>query len=132
MSPSKIERLQNAGFVHSGTFRGPTFVGELPESAGVYAFVVADEVMYIGAAQKGLRHRKNSYLRNQAHGRSTRPVHSKLADALKHSDGVHMFIAIAPKDGEWNGLPVNTIAGLEEGLIREFKPVWNRRGSGAG
>ena len=46
MSPSKIERLRDAGFVHSGTFRGPSFEGEPPEAAGVYAFVIADEVMY--------------------------------------------------------------------------------------
>ena len=29
------------------------------------------------------------------------------------------------------GLPVDPIAGLEEGLIREMQPKWNKRGLGA-
>jgi len=30
----------------------------------------------------------------------------------------------------WNGLPVNTAAGLEAGLIRLIRPEWNMLGAG--
>jgi hypothetical protein len=31
---------------------------------------------------------------------------------------------------EWEGLPVNTAAGLEAGLIDFIRPAWNIRGNG--
>ncbi|MBS1066029.1 hypothetical protein JK164_08660 [Gluconobacter kondonii] len=45
---------------------------------------------------------------------------------------LHIYV-IVPEDPLWlNGvLPVDPVAGLEEGLIRTFKPKWNRRGCGA-
>ncbi len=30
---------------------------------------------------------------------------------------------------KWRGLPIDGIVGLEEGLIRELRPLWNRRGN---
>lgn len=125
-----LDRLRHAGFARSGVLRrtpsSVAFEGTAPREPGVYAFLVRGEVTYIGAAQRGLRNRVESYLRQQTQRRSTRPVHAALAIALE-SDDVEV-LTVVPEDADWNGLPVNTIAGLEAGLIKALKPAWNRRG----
>ncbi|GBQ47224.1 hypothetical protein AA18890_2733 [Komagataeibacter europaeus LMG 18890] len=47
--------------------------------------------------------------------------------------GVDVYVIMPEKDLKLNGvLPVDLVAGLEEGLIRAIKPKWNRRGNRKG
>jgi hypothetical protein len=37
-------------------------------------------------------------------------------------------LVATPAPSEWNGLPVNTAAGLESGLMERIGPIWNIMG----
>ncbi|MBF0891710.1 MULTISPECIES: GIY-YIG nuclease family protein [Gluconobacter] len=66
------------------------------------------------------------------HLRTASRIREAVLERLSHSTDVDIYV-IVPEDPLWlNGvLPVDPVAGLEEGLIRTFKPKWNRRGCGA-
>lgn len=56
----------------------------------------------------------------------TRPC--LITAALAIGQRVEVLVA-TPKGQTWNGLPVNTSAGLEAELIRRILPAWNRHGA---
>ena len=129
-----LARLLSCGFTRIGAWRVGTsgmahLDGQAPAEPGVYAFFVGGRLCYVGAAQRGLHHRMQSYSRNQRIGGSRRPIHRELALVLKNAQAIDV-LAVIPEQLNWRGLPVDTIAGLEEGLIRLFQPPWNRRGLG--
>ena len=51
-----------------------------------------------------------------------------ILEALRAGHRIEVLIA-TPQALEWNGLPVNTAAGLEAGLIRMIRPEWDLQGS---
>jgi hypothetical protein len=54
-------------------------------------------------------------------------VRAKITEALNLGAHVRvLFVVCAPIS--WRGLPIDPIAGLEEGLIRNLQPPWNIRG----
>jgi hypothetical protein len=55
-------------------------------------------------------------------------VKGLIATALSENKRVEVLIAIPPAL-DWNGLQINTAAGLEMGLIKSIKPVWNILGA---
>lgn len=134
--PAHAAQLLEGGFVHAGTweadgagsivFRG----GErLPREAGVYAYVVADEVCYVGSAQRGLRTR----LRHYEIAKTLRTAHrirQEVLALLADDQRVDVYVIVPPALALNGVLPVDTVAGLEEGLIRSLRPRWNRRGMG--
>lgn len=129
----KIRHLKDAGFKEAGKWklnsrpRLPQFEGQMPEEPGVYAFVVKRKVRYIGSAQRGLHRRFRSYTNPKNKGTVATRIRKHVSDALAKGDDVKV-LAIICTPLSWNGLPVNLVAGLEEGLIRSLKPKWNRRG----
>jgi len=66
------------------------------------------------------------YRRGHERHRTSRRVKGLIATALSENKCVEVLIAIPPSL-EWNGLPINTAAGLEMGLIKSIKPVWKFR-----
>jgi len=44
----------------------------------------------------------------------------------KHAVDIYVFRDPEPK--QHAGIPINLAAGLEDGLIREFSPPWNKAG----
>lgn len=122
--------LLTSGFklVASWTTEGADLVidGELPREAGVYAFCDAEHVYYVGVATMGLAKRLYFYRRPGATQTTSLRVKGLL---LEHLATRPMDILIAlPGTSQWNGLPVDLNAGLELGLIKNFTPVWNKRG----
>jgi hypothetical protein len=126
--------LESAGFRPVGKWRLDSkfdvrLDADIPTDAGVYAIVVGTEVRYIGAAQRGLHKRFLKY-RNQ---NSTGGVAVRLRGLVKaalanDSVSVLVFVPTASTELSRTGLPLNVIAGLEEGLIQELRPAWNLRG----
>lgn len=55
-------------------------------------------------------------------------VKGLIAAALAIKQRVDVLVA-TPDAQTWNGLPVNTSAGLEGGLIRRNLPAWNMHGT---
>lgn len=99
-----------------------------PTEPGVYAFAVNDVVVYVGLTQTGLRTRLDHYRHGHERQRTSARVKSLIAKALAESQRVKVLVA-TPPSGQWNGLPVNTAAGLEAGLIQMIRPAWNIQGA---
>jgi uncharacterized protein len=56
--------------------------------------------------------------------------HAAMDMSVKSNEPVWRRITIVPKRLYWHGLPIDMVSGLEDGLIRELRPIWNRRGLG--
>jgi hypothetical protein len=98
--------------------------GAAPIEPGVYAFVVDDNVAYVGLTNDGLRKRLDQYRYGYEGQRTNARVKSLITKSL--SDGKKVTVLVAtPEALEWNGLPVNTAAGLEAAIIEMISPPWN-------
>ena len=104
-------------------------IGEVPKQPGVYAFAVNGKVHYVGSAQRGLAKRLRRYEITQTRLTAFR-IRGLIRERLKAGARVAV-LTIVPRPMQRKGLPVDPIAGLEEGLIREMQPKWNKRGLGA-
>jgi hypothetical protein len=129
------EVLLRARFRFLGEWKGENddfqIDAKAPVDAGVYSFVVDDVVMYVGLTQRGLRTRLDGYRRGYERQKTNARVKALILEALGSGKRVKVLVAV-PEAGEWNGLPVNTAAGLEAGLISMIQPAWNILGvSGA-
>jgi len=133
---TRTEQLIEGGFVRAGAWHRDEasgsirFVGEkpLPREAGVYAYAVCGVVHYVGSAQSGLRSR----LRHYEIAKTLRTAHrirQEVLAVLAAGREVEVFTIVPPPETV-NGLPVDMVLGLEAGLIRSWRPVWNRRGMG--
>lgn len=130
--PVPAEFLLRRGFVLLGEWL-PLAEGEFelsnraPNDAGVYAFIVESRILYIGLTQTGLHTRMGQYRRGHVRQRTSARVKGLIARSLAEGKAVQVLVGI-PGPLEWNGLPVNTAAGLEAGLIRMIRPEWNMHG----
>jgi hypothetical protein len=95
----------------------------------VYALVLDDVVAYIGLTLSGLQKRMDQYRRGHKRQRTSARVKTLIAASLETRRRVKV-LAATPEPSEWNGLPVNTAAGLEAGLIQAIRPEWNIQGAG--
>lgn len=129
------EVLLRAGFRFLGEWKGENeefqIDAEAPVDAGVYAFVVDDVVTYVGLTQRGLRARLDGYRRGYERQKTNARVKALIPDALASDKRVKVLVAV-PLASEWNGLPVNTAAGLEAGPISMIQPAWNILGVSGG
>ena len=130
--------LLEHGFSRVGTWQlvggVAAFVGCAPREPSVYASPSTAKFYTLGPPKKGAQHRMRSYGRNQQRSdllRLKRPIHRAIAQILGATTDIEV-LSIVPEASTWNGLPINTIAGLEEGLIQMLRPRWNRKGLGAG
>ncbi|MFT8690636.1 MULTISPECIES: GIY-YIG nuclease family protein [Acetobacter] len=137
----RVDQLLTGGFVHIGVwlpgegglmaFQG---INPVPNKPGVYAYAVGQEVLYVGSAQRGLRRRIRHY-ESSKNLRTASRIREEVLRTLSSGPGVDVdvYVIIPEKVFMLNGvLPVDPVAGLEEGLIRAIKPKWNRRGSRRG
>ena len=129
-----VSRLLEAGFVRLGKWTATAddafkLDSIAPTDAGVYAFVVDGVIRYVGLTQTGLRTRMGHYVSGHVKQATSSRVKALILDALRAGHLIEVLIAIS-QPLEWNGLPVNTAAGLEAGLIRMIQPEWNMQGLG--
>jgi len=98
-----------------------------PRMPGVYAFVQDKEARYVGVTLRTLFERMNLY----RHGHSSQPTNvvmrARLIEELSAAKPVSIY-TVQPPDGEWNGWPITTSAGLEIALIRRYRLPWNKKG----
>jgi len=130
---SSWEVLLRAGFQFAGEWtQHPESAIKMdataPQQPGVYSFVVDDLVMYVGLTNDSLRTCLDQYRRGHEGQRTRARVKKLIGKTL--SDGKRVKILVAtPEPLEWRGLPVNTAAGLEAGLIQMIRPPWNITGA---
>lgn len=98
--------------------------GTAPTEPGVYAFVLEGTVVYVGVTLRHLRGRMNQYRRGHVRQRTSARIKSLIISALSNGKKIQVLVAI-PESSTWRGLPVNTAAGLEYGLIQAIRPQWN-------
>ena len=135
---NKIAELVAGGFKDTGHWYLDSeghirFDGQVPLEPGVYAFTLNGEVCYIGSAQRGLRRRFRKYENANNKGAVAVRIRGCIADALEKNADVRVFARVCRGCDRllWNELPIDLIAGLEEGLIRSLDPGWNNRGLAA-
>jgi len=127
------DALLRAGFQLIGEWTQPASGGlqleaKAPAKPGVYAFVVDDVVAYVGLTNNDLRTRFDQYRRGHVGQRTNARVNNLIATALAEGRQIKVLVA-TPGSLEWNGLPVNTAAGLEAALIQKIRPAWNITGA---
>ncbi len=130
-----VTDLERSGFMRVGNWRltaagdGIVLDGKAERIAGVYAYVVDGVIHYVGSAQRGLHTRFRRYVTSQTMRTSMR-IRGEIVGFLAQGRIVEVFV-LSPPAFEWRGLPVDLVAGLEEGLIRSMRPIGNRRGNRA-
>jgi hypothetical protein len=127
----KLIRLKAIGFTLVGCWKvaesGLVFaLSALATARNVlYAFVVDDEVMYVGKTVQPLRTRMAGY-KTQGPTQSTNIKNNRnIQEALGQGKRVEIFVL--PDNGllHYGGFHVNLAAGLEDSLVRELMPPWN-------
>jgi hypothetical protein len=126
--------LTDAGFVLLGewTHKSNSLLmldAKAPNAPGVYAFVVDDNVVYVGLTLSGLKIRLDQYRRGHKGQKTSSRINGRISETLRAGKKVKVLVA-TPEPQEWQELPVNTAAGLEAGLIEMIRPAWNIRGAG--
>jgi hypothetical protein len=99
-----------------------------PMEPGIYAFAVGDAIVYVGLTNNALRARLDGYRIGYKGQKTNARVKELIATAIAAGQRVKVLIATPPLLA-WNGLPVNTAAGLEAGLIQMIRPSWNILGA---
>lgn len=131
---SPLQRLENMGFRRCGQWSLETnaLTCMLTEHASasnvLYAFVSDGVVLYIGKTVRSLKQRMYNY-RMPGPSQSTSIRGNKLIkDFVAQGKGVEIYAL--PDHGllYYGGFHVNLAAGLEDALISNLKPPWNKAG----
>ncbi|WP_153064545.1 GIY-YIG nuclease family protein [Agrobacterium sp. LAD9] len=126
-----IEVLVDAGFTLLGTWlvaeAGIGLSAPAPKDPGVYVFVIDGVIKYVGLTKMGFHRRMYSYSKPGSTQRTSKRINGIIAKHAAAGTIVEIYIAVPPAL-EWNGLPINTAAGLEAGLIEMIQPEWNKMG----
>jgi hypothetical protein len=91
----------------------------------LYAFVVDDEVMYVGKTVLPLRARMAGYKTPGPTQSTNQKNNAKIREVL--AQGQIVKILVLPDNGlvRFGSFHVNLAAGLEDSLIHELMPSWN-------
>jgi hypothetical protein len=101
--------------------------GEIPKKSGVYLFVTGESVRYVGKADKTVHHRMGHYVRGVRRVKKRRVVHDGIEKELADNVGVtvYAFSEFESRLLPWKGMVLDTLTGLEAGLIEVLQPDWN-------
>ena len=98
----------------------------------LYAFVIGDQVMYIGKSVKTLAQRMYGYQRPGSTQRTNVANHNKLRERLTNGDQIEILVFVDNEHKTHRGFPISLAAGMEDGLIKKFNPPWNHLGRDRG
>ena len=91
----------------------------------LYAFMVDDEVKYIGKTVRSLRARLYQYLRPGPTQSTNIRNRANILAALEVGKSVHIFALIDDESRHVGEFHLNVAAGLEDSLISNLGPEWN-------
>jgi hypothetical protein len=129
-----LEKLTEVGFIKVGRWSLKSgkpchSLGELAGATEVlYAFVSDRQVLYLGKTTKELRRRMYGYERPGPTQRTNIACHAKLLEVLTAKQAVDIYVFRDPEPKLHAGIPINLAVGLEDGLILELRPPWNKAG----
>lgn len=134
VAPTKSAYLiSSGGFTRIGQWKltgegGFDLSDPAPKDPGVYAFILDDEIVYVGLTLTGLHTRMGHYRRGHEDMVTSKRVNGLILEALRAGSTVEVLVAM-PRPAEWHSMPVNNAAGLEAGLISHLLARWNIRGA---
>ena len=93
----------------------------------VYAFVVDDLVVYIGKTKTGFK-RPFSYHKDYNNPEKKRRVHERIREVIRKNK-IEIFARVFKGEIKVENIEIkiNPYGGVEEALINEFKPDWNKQ-----
>ena len=127
-----VDVLIRAGFIKLGEWvadeKGKIALSvPAPQYAGVYAFVTDHFVRYVGLTRVGFDKRMQNYRAGHVRQRTSHRINAIILEHIGAGTLVEIYLATPPA-ATWHGLPVNTAAGLETGMIELMQPPWNMMG----
>jgi hypothetical protein len=136
----QLSRLRELGFECAGRVErrdaGIAIIIDDPAvrsaSPTMYAFVVAERVMYIGKSERTLGQRMQNYCNPGPTQPTNTRVRGCLMELLARDAGPTVWVWRDPGTMSYRGLVMDAAAGLESAVIRLFQPPWNSRGTGRG
>lgn len=138
------ETLLNIGFIDIGKWQleskfiqyvldGADSIGNnvfLDVPNALYAFVIHQQVVYIGKTARSIRKRYTSYCRPGSTQATNQRCHRNIKAALAEGQEVRIFVFTPITHLRYSDFEINLAAGLEDSLIRQFDPIWNGRDRG--
>lgn len=130
-----VSIIQDLGFEESGFWflENSKLSSNLSKSQKetniLYAFVVDDEVAYIGKSVQSLFKRMYLYKNCGPSQHTNIRNHASIKDCLEQGKTVRIYAFIQQVPMEYKGIPINLAAGLEDNLIALLKPYWNVTGN---
>jgi len=133
---SDVERLLELGFVEAGRWEveNTRLVAKLTQHATtrniLYAFITDSEVLYIGKSTQSASGRMQGYESPGPTQRTNIRIGDAITKLLKAGTEIRILVFKEREPLFYRGVRVNLAAGLEDELILQFLPRWNRRGTG--
>ncbi|MEZ5942633.1 MAG: GIY-YIG nuclease family protein [Planctomycetaceae bacterium] len=128
-----LQRLQHLGFAHCGAwqFDGVSAIDFAlhftPEGKNVlYAFVSDTEILYVGKTVQGLHKRLYGYKRPGPTQSTNIHANSLILKRLSNSS-VEIYVWACDGLMTYGGFRVDLAAGLEDAIVHDLQPVWNKR-----
>lgn len=136
---SSVQRLVEIGFIRVGEWKLEAGNSDLTLSCALgdefgykanvlYAFVVSDEVLYIGKSVRTLRKRLDGVLNPGKSQKTNYRNNSNLLDLLADGKTVEIYEFADNNLFSFGGFHLNLAAGLEDSLINSLRPPWNLTG----
>lgn len=95
----------------------------------LYSFVIDGSVMYVGKTTMALSRRMYGYQNPGPTQRTNIANHGHIQQALLAGRRVEIYALVADTEVLHHGFRVSLAAGLEDDLIRQVKPLWNKSGA---
>jgi hypothetical protein len=133
-----LYRLIEIGFSRIGkwksTLEGPIFVpeGEMSEGNVLSAFVSDRRVLYVGKTMRPLAKRMCEYERPGPSQRTNKKCNENICEHLAKNKPVEVLARPQNRSYSIGSFTVSEAAGLEDAIIRDMDPPWNRLGRRAG
>ena len=129
-----ISRLKKVGFRRVGRWvmgeKRPAYELDAEKMTYnvLYSFVSGTEILYIDKTTIPLKQRMYQYQRPGPSQRTNIRVNAEISELLNKGSKVDIHALPDPGDMEYKGFHLNLAAGLEDSLISELKPTWNKTG----
>jgi len=132
-----LDKLIAAGFVKAGCWSRDSSGKLIADLAvhnthirALYAFVVDEQVMYVGKTARSLKKRMSNYRNAEGRLNSTQVTNvrnsARIAGALNDGKLVEIYAFAAP-DMSYGGFVLDLAAGLEDSIVLMLDPTWNGR-----
>jgi len=94
----------------------------------LYSFVTDGSIYYIGNTIYTSKKRMNGFKNSGSPQKTNLRIKDKLINVLKRKKSVFIYILLDDAKLSYKNFTVSLASGLEDILIRELNPVWNKVG----